>query len=205
VLLSVLTLLAAPAFASAAAPAKTEAKSEAASDWTLDLYHSRVGFVVKHLGVTNVRGEFKEFATPVLKGDAQGKISALEATASAKSVSTGIDKRDEHLRGDDFFNAEKFPTEKLVLKSLKWDGDKFTADVEVTLRDKTKIVKFEGEKSPVTRVDLGQGPTIRVGYSASGKINRKEFGLNWSKVIESVNVVADEVKLELELELFKKA
>jgi len=92
-----------------------------------------------------------------------------------------------------------------VLKSIKWAGDKFTAEVEVTLRDKSKLVKFEGEKSPLTRVDLGQGPTIRVGYSASGKINRKDFGLSWNKVIETVNVVADEVKLEIELELFKKA
>jgi len=199
--LSVLTLLVIPTFAFAAAPAKTEV----AGDWTLDPYHSRVGFVVKHLGVSNVRGEFKEFATPVLKGDAQGKISALEATAATKSVSTGIEKRDDHLRSDDFFNAEKFPTETLVLKSIKWAGDKFTAEVEVTLRDKSKLVKFEGEKSPLTRVDLGQGPTIRVGYSASGKINRKDFGLSWNKVIETVNVVADEVKLEIELELFKKA
>jgi polyisoprenoid-binding protein YceI len=199
VALSSLTLLVTPALAGPApAPASTS------FDWQLDPSHSRVGFVVKHLAVTNVRGEFRDFAAPILKANADGKIDALEAAAQTRSINTGNDKRDEHLRGDDFFNAEKFPQLKLKVKALSWQGDKFTADVDVTIRDKTKLVKFEGEKSPVSRVNFGAGPQTQVGYSASAKISRKEFGINGSKAIEAVPVVSDDVKLELEIEMSRK-
>ncbi len=191
-----------PRFSEAAAPA---APAPAAVDWTLDNSHSSIGFVVKHLAVSNVRGEFKEFSVQKLKADpASGKITALEASAATKSIDTRQEKRDNHLRSDDFFNAEKFPNLTLKLKSVTWNGDKFTADVDLTIRDKTKTVKLTGEKSSATRVNFGDGPQLRVGYQASTTINRKEFGLAWAKVIEAVPVVADDVKIELEIEMFRK-
>lgn len=198
--LSILTLLVMPVVANAG-----PAPAAKGVDWELDTAHSRVGFSVKHLAVTNVRGEFKEFAAPVLKADATtGALEAFEATVTTKTIDTNNDKRDEHLRSDDFFNAEKFPQMKIKLKSIKWSGDKFTAECDVTIRDKTKTVAFEGEKSAISKVNFGNGPQMRVGYSVSGKVNRKEFGLMWAKAIEAVPVVSDDVKLDIEIEMFKK-
>ena len=170
-------------------------------EWTLDPSHSEIAFTARHLGFAKVRGKFKTFTAKVQADAKTGKITALEAEADAKSVDTGIEKRDQHLRSDDFFNAEKFPKLKLALKSIQWKGKKFTATVALTIRDVTKDVKFQGELLGVETVNFGQGPQPRAAYEATAKINRKEFGLKFAGVAEGVSLVADDVELHLAVEI----
>ena len=171
------------------------------SEWTLDPSHSQIGFTARHLGFAKVRGEFKTFTAKVQADAKTGKITALEAEADAKTVDTGIEKRDNHLRSDDFFNAEKYPKLKLLLKNIQWKGKKFTATIALTMRDVTKDVKFAGELLGVETVNFGQGPQLRAAYEATDKINRKEFGLKFAGVAEGVSLVADEVEIELAAEI----
>jgi polyisoprenoid-binding protein YceI len=130
-----------------------------------------------------------------------GKISALDAAVETASVDTGIEKRDTHLKSDDFFAAEKFPQMRLKLKSIKWSGNKFTAKVDLTIRDVTKEVPFKGELLGVHMVNFGQGPQDRAGYEATSTISRKEFGLKYSAITEGLSVVGDEVTLDLDTEI----
>jgi polyisoprenoid-binding protein YceI len=170
--------------------------------WTLDPAHSRIGFTARHLGFAKVKGEFKKFSAPVLEADAKtGKVTKLEAEVETTSIATGVDKRDAHLRADDFFAADKFPKAKLVLKTVKWAGKKFNAVAALTVRDVTKDVKLTGELLGMQTVNFGQGPQLRAGYEATGKINRKDFGLKFNGLAEGVSVVGDDVELNLELEL----
>lgn len=182
----------------------THALAAESVEWALDPGHSHVGFTARHLGFAKVRGEFTSFSGKVMADPKTGKITALEAEADAKSVDTGIDKRDDHLRSDDFFAADKHPKMKLVLKSIKWKGDKFTANVALTIRDITKDVKFQGELLGVETVNFGQGPQVRAAYEASTTINRKNFGLNFAGLAEGLAIVGDDVDLTLEVSLRKK-
>lgn len=191
-----------PAGASAAAaPTAAANPNDKSVEWSLDPAHSTIGFVTKHLGFTKVNGHFKKFAGVVRADPKTAKITSLEATAETASIDTGIEKRDAHLRSDDFFNAEKYPQLKLVTKSIKWNGNKFTAQVDLTIRDVTKTVPFKGELLGVHNVNFGQGLTTRAGYEASATISRKEFGLKWNMVTEGLSVVADAIEIELAAEI----
>lgn len=172
--------------------------------WVIDPGHSHVGFTARHLGFAKVRGEFQKFSANVTADAKTGKITALEAQAETASVDTGNPKRDEDLRSDEFFNAQKFPTLKLVLKTIKWSGKKFTATVALTIRDITKDVKFQGELLGVQTVNFGRGPQQRAGYEAHATINRKDFGLRFAGVAEGIAIVSDDVELELEVEMSAK-
>lgn len=169
--------------------------------WTIDANHSHIGFTARHLGFAKVRGEFKKFDAKVKADAKSGKITALEATVDANSVSTDNEKRDNHLRGDDFFAASKFGTMKLVLKSISWNGNAFTATVALTIRNTTKDVVFKGELLGVQTVNFGQGAHRRAAYEATAKINRKEFGLSFSGLAEGTAIVSDDVEITLEAEL----
>jgi polyisoprenoid-binding protein YceI len=197
----------APVAAQAAPPAAaTAAKPPAPAkpgpvDWTLDAGHSRVAFVARHLGFSKVEGQFKKFAATVKADSKTGKITALEATADTASVDTGIEKRDSHLKSDDFFNAAQFPQLKLVVKKITWAGNKFTATADLTIRDITKPVTLKGEFLGSHTVNFGQGPTQRAGYEATTKISRKEFGLKYSAITEGIAIVGDEIELKLQAEI----
>jgi polyisoprenoid-binding protein YceI len=169
--------------------------------WKIDKNHTHVGFTARHLGFTKVHGEFKEFSAKVEADQKSAKITKLEAEADTKSVNTDVEKRDNHLRSNDFFNAEKYPKLKLVMKSIQWSGNKFTATCALTLRDVTKDVKFEGELVGVQTINFGQGPQQRAAYEAHGTINRKDFGLNFSGLAEGVAIVSDNVDIEFETEI----
>lgn len=194
---------AAPAAAKPAAAAVTPAANpnDKSVEWTLDASHSQIGFVARHLGFSKATGHFKKFAAVVRADPKTGKISTLEATAETASIDTGIEKRDAHLRSDDFLNAEKFPQLKIAMKSIKWNGTKFTAQADLTIRDVTKTVPFKGELLGVHNVNFGQGLTTRAGYEATATISRKEFGLKWNMVTEGLSVVADPIQIELAAEI----
>lgn len=179
----------------------TSQASAQATTWNLDAAHSRVAFTARHLGFAKVHGQFRKFAATIQADAKTGKITALDATAETASVDTGIEKRDKHLRTDDFFNAEKYPQLKLKLKSIKWNGNKFTAKVDLTMRDVTKEVTFTGEHFGTHTVDFGEGKHLRAGYEATATINRRDFGLKFNAVSEGLSVVGDEITIELALEM----
>ena len=168
--------------------------------WTLDKNHSHIGFTARHLGFAKVRGEFKKFDTTVTADKKTAKITALEATVDANSVSTDNEKRDNHLRGDDFFAASKYGTIKLLLKSISWNGNAFTAVVALTIRNTTKDVVFKGELLGVQTVNFGQGAHRRAAYEATATINRKNFGLSFNGLAEGTALVSDDVEINLEAE-----
>lgn len=196
---------------SAAAPAAPMAKPAAAAatstgadksvEWTYDPAHSHIGFIARHLGFSKVEGQFKKSAATIKADPKTAKITALEATAEAASIDTGIEKRDTHLKAEDFFAADKYPQLKLVLKSIKFTGNKFTANADLTIRDVTKTVPFKGELLGVHPANFGQGQHLRAGYEATATINRKDFGLSWSMVTEGIAVVADNIQLDLGIEM----
>jgi polyisoprenoid-binding protein YceI len=185
----------------AAAAAAPKPADKGSVDWVLDAGHSQIGFTARHLGFSKASGMFKKFTASIKADPKTAKISTLEATAETASIDTGIEKRDAHLRSDDFLNAEKFPQLKLVTKSIKWNGNKFTAKSDLTIRDITKEVSFSGELLGVHLVNFGQGPQLRAAYEATTTISRKEFGLKWNTITEGLSVVADPVKIDLAIEM----
>jgi polyisoprenoid-binding protein YceI len=177
----------------------TPAFAQSAS-WAMDPGHSEIGFTARHLAFAKVRGKFKTFSAQIEADEKTGKITKLSAEADTKSVDTGIEKRDEHLRSDDFFNAAKFPKLKLELKSIKWKGNKFSAVVALTIRDVTKDVKFEGELLGIQTVNFGQGAHQRAAYEATATIKRQDFGLKFAAVTEGISIVGDEVEIHFQVE-----
>ena len=179
-------------------------KAAKPAPWNVDKAHSSVGFVVKHLGLSNVRGSFGEFDAKIMADPVTGKVTDVEATVQVKSVNTGIQKRDDHLKGDDFFSVEKFPIMKFKTKTVKVEGDHVVATADITLRDVTKTVTFTGEYLGTQKVNFGDGNQLRAGYSLKGEINRKDFGLLFAGVAEGVSVVSDKVIIELEMQISRK-
>lgn len=179
------------------------AEESSSVPWTLDKNHSHVGFSVRHLGISKVRGEFTDFSGTFMADPETGKLTHVDATVQVDSVDTGIEGRDNHLKAEDFFAADKFPQMRLVTKKIQWRGsDTFVATVDLTIRDQTHPVRFTGEFLGSHMVAFGNGPKHRrAGYSASARIDRKKFGLMFNSLAEGVSVVGDRVQIELEVEL----
>lgn len=172
-------------------------------EWKLDGSHSEVGFSVRHLGISKVKGEFTDF-TAELRGDAEsGNLSYVKGVVKTASVDTGNEGRDDHLQQDDFFNAGKYPDMVLEATRIRWVGDRFYATATLTIRDQTHDVTVKGEKLGVRTVDFGRGPARRAGYSAEFKIDRQKFGLRFNRLAEGVSVVGNEVTVELEIEAIR--
>ena len=170
-----------------------------AAEWNLDTSHSSVAFEVRHMAISKVKGSFGEFAGTVSGEPGKPETFSVEATVQLASVDTGNGKRDDHLRSADFFDAEKFPTMTFKSTGVKMDGDEGTLTGELTLHGVTKPVEFELEYAGM--VDDPWGNT-RMGFSAETTIDRREFGLTWSKALETGGLVVDnDVEIELEVEL----
>lgn len=177
--------------------------SASAETWEFDPGHSRVGFAVRHLMVSNVRGHFKKWAGTIELDDKDPTKSKVEVSIDVDSISTDDDKRDAHLKSPDFFDSAKFP--KMTFKSTKITKDAKGYKVlgDLTIKDKTKPVTLVVE-GPSKAVKDPWGNT-KSGASVTGTINRKEFGLVWNMPLEGGGIaVGDDVKLEIETELLKK-
>ncbi|CAA6814014.1 MAG: Unknown protein [uncultured Sulfurovum sp.] len=174
-----------------------------ASQYMLDNAHSNVGFSVKHLMITNVNGKFKTYDANI-DFDEQTKVfNTFKATVQTKSVDTGIEKRDEHLRSEDFFLSDKYPTMTFVMKSYKMDDDKDEGKMigELTIRGITKVVTFDVEDIATVKDLKGKE---RVGFSLEGKINRLDYDLKWNKVLEFGGVtVGENVKIAIDVAAIK--
>ncbi len=171
--------------------------------WTVDPAHSSVGFSVRHMMISNVKGAFDKLTASVDGSPADPSTAKISATIEIASVDTRDAKRDEHLRSADFFDAAKYPqmtftstkVEKVSATTAKVTGD-------LTLRGVTKPVVLDVEYTQPVKNPWGM--TV-VGASATGKINRKDFGVSWSNNLDGGGVVVgDEVKIQLDLEFVKK-
>ncbi|RXJ98293.1 polyisoprenoid-binding protein [Arcobacter sp. CECT 8989] len=173
-----------------------------ATPHTLDKGHSDVGFSVKHLMITNVKGNFTDYDGKIDFDHDTKTFNALEAKIKATSIDTGIVKRDNHLRSDDFFAAEKYPEITFKMKSYKKDGDEGVMVGDLTMRGITKEVELEVEDIATVKDFDGNN---RVGFTLEGKVNRMDFGLKWNKALEFGGVaVSETVKLIVEVQAVEK-
>ncbi len=177
--------------------------SAEASEWSIDAVHSSIGFTVKHMMVSTVRGSFGAYESKVSFDPAKPASFSATLSIDAASINTGVEKRDNHLRNADFFEAEKYP--KITFKSKKLEAlgnAHYRVTGDLTIRDVTKEVVLEGEGfAAMYKTPWGKTVTA---VSAKGMINREDFGLKYNAVLESGGVmVSKEVVIELELELTK--
>ena len=165
-----------------------------AGTYNVDASHSNVGFKVKHLMISNVTGKFDKFSGSFEFDEKTNMLKNLKGEAEVNSINTENEKRDGHLKSADFFDAANFP--KVTFTLDKIDDDK--AYGKLTMRGVTKSVELDYANNGTVTDPWGNK---RVGLELSGKINRKDFGLNWNKTLEAGGVVVGEtVKIEIEVE-----
>jgi polyisoprenoid-binding protein YceI len=186
----------------AVALALPSAALAAPTNWSIDPSHSSTGFAVKHLVVSTVRGQFTKTGGTLRLDDADLARSSVEATIDAASIDTREPKRDEHLRSPDFFDTAKYPT--ITFKSTKVaraGKGQLRVTGDLTLHGVTKPVTLDVAASAEVKGMFGE---TRRGFSGTVKINRKDFGLTWGKVLEAGPVVGDEVTITLDIEAVKE-
>jgi polyisoprenoid-binding protein YceI len=177
----------------------------AITTWNVDSTHSVVEFKVKHMMISNLKGQFTGVTGTLSLHEGDVTQSSVEAAIEIGSIHTRDESRDAHLKGEDFFDAEKFPT--MQLKSthiaLKSDGE-LVVTGDLTIKGVTRSVQFAVEGPSVATKDPW-GHT-RIGVEATTKINRKDFGLTWNAALEAGGVmVGEEISITLDLEFVKQA
>ena len=173
-----------------------------ASMYKLDNSHTTVGFSVKHLMITNVKGEFKDFGAEIDFDFATKSFNTFKSTVKTASVDTGIEKRDNHLKSEDFFLSDKFPEMTFVMKSYKANGDEGEMVGDLTIRGITKVVTLEVEDLATIKDFDGNN---RVGFTLKGKINRMDYDLKWNKALELGGVaVSEDVKIIVDIQAVEK-
>ena len=174
------------------------------TQWQVDPAHSAAHFSVRHLMISNVRGEFTKLSGSALIDPADPAKSSVEITIEAASVNTREPQRDEHLRSADFFDVAKYPALTFRSKRVEALGaENFKLTGDLTIHGVTKEVTFSVE-GPTAAIKDPWG-NIRAGVTASAKINRKDFGLVWNALTEAGGVVVgEEVKITIEAELIKQ-
>jgi polyisoprenoid-binding protein YceI len=173
-----------------------------ASSWTIDPAHTSSQFSVRHLVISTVRGQFGKTTGTLRLDEKNLSKSAVEATIDVSSIDTRVADRDTHLKSPDFFDAAKYPT--MTFKSTKVakaGAGKLKVTGDLTLKGTTKPVVLDVSYTPAAIT--GMHGESRRGFSATTKINRKDFGLNWSKVVEAGPVVGDEVTIVVDAEAIK--
>lgn len=167
--------------------------ARAESTFTADPTHGEAGFAISHLVISKVKGHFgKHDATLVLDDD--GKLVSAEATMDVESIDTANTKRDDHLRSADFFDAKQFPA--ITFKSKSVTDSEIVGDF--TIRDVTKEISLPYELKGPVKDPWGN---TKLGFAASIVINRKDYGLTWSKTLETGGlVVGDEVEISVDME-----
>jgi polyisoprenoid-binding protein YceI len=176
----------------------------AQTNWSVDKSHSKVGFSVSHLVITDVDGFFKEYDAKVTTSGDDFSTTNIDFTVNTSSIFTDNDGRDKHLRSDDFFNAEKFPQMVFKGKSMKKvSGNKYKLVGDLTIRDVTKQVELDVKYNGMVKDPRGN---IKAGFKVTGEINRFDYNLKWNTAIETgALVVGREVELVIDLQLVKKS
>lgn len=173
--------------------------------WTIDPAHSEIGFKVKHLMITNVRGTFKEFDASIYTTDEDFMSAEIDFWLNPASVDTRDEKRNAHLKSADFFDVENFPEITFVADSYQnvdKDGS-YELWGNLTVKGITKQIKLDVEFGGVTKDPWGNH---KAAFTINGKINRKDWGLNWNVALEAGGVlVAEDVYISCEVQLVKES
>ncbi|WP_264520908.1 YceI family protein [Flavobacterium sp. N1994] len=175
----------------------------ATSLWVLDPTHSEIGFKIKHLMITNVSGKFNSVEATIENEDDTFETSKIRFSAETLSIDTNNEERDGHLKGGDFFDVAEYPTLTFVATNiiqLKEGGYTITGDL--TIKGHTKSITLAAEYSPPI---LDPWMQLKAGLSVTGKINRKDFGLEWNTTLEAGGMlVGEEVSLIAEMQFIKQ-
>jgi len=171
--------------------------------WTMDKAHTKVGFSITHMVITSVEGFFKDYDAKITTKDDDFSTAGIDFTINTNSIFTDNEKRDNHLRSDDFFNAEKYP--QLIFKSKlikKVGEDKYKLVGDFTIRDVTKEIELDVKLNGIIKDGFGN---TRAGFKITGEVNRFDYNLKWSKTIETGGLIAGkEVELIINLEILRK-
>jgi polyisoprenoid-binding protein YceI len=173
-----------------------------AGSWTIDPLHSEVGFSVRHMMVSKVRGKFAKFSGELVTAE-NPLASSVTAEIDLSSIDTGAEQRDGHLRSPDFFDTDNHPVMTYRSTGIRAKGDGYVLDGELTLKGITRQVPLHLEIN-------GFGPDpyggTRAGFTATAEINRQDFGVNWNAAMETGGVVvSDKVNIHLEIEAVLQA
>lgn len=172
--------------------------------WNIDPSHSTIGFAVKHLMISTVRGRFADFSGTITVNEAEPAKSTVSVTIQAGSIDTRAEQRDAHLRSPDFFDAEQHPTLTFVSKRVEGNpAGSFKVIGDLTIRGVTHEVALDA-----TFDGTGKDPwgNERRAFSAQAKINREQFGLTWNQALEAGGLlVSPDVKIEVESQFVKAA
>lgn len=170
--------------------------------WKIDPSHSEVQFKVKHLVISTVTGSFGSYDGEIRAEGDDFENAKATFSADIDSITTNNDDRDQHLKSDDFFNAESFPQLSFESKKVKKNGDgEYKVTGDLTIRDVTKEVDLDVVHGGTVGDPYGN---TKAGFEVTGEINRKDFGLTWDAVTEAGNVVVgDKIKLQLNLQFIE--
>jgi len=173
-----------------------------ATTWIIDKAHSEIEFKIKHLMISTVTGNFRSFDLSVeTVGEDFTSASKVQFNLDAASVETKNEQRDNHLKSADFFDAEKYP--KILFESDAYQHHEGQISGQLTIKGITKPCTFDVDFGGIAVDPYGQ---TKAGFTISGKINRKDFGLTWDAVTEAGTiVVSNEIRLNAEIQLIKQA
>ncbi len=174
------------------------------NNWNLDLAHSNLGFSVRHMVVSKVRGRFAKYSGAIHLDDDDLTRSVADVTIDAASIDTGVEQRDNHLRSADFFDVERFPELRFQTKRIEALGEeRYRVVGDLTIRDATREVALDVEYGGRGKDPWGNE---RVGFVARGSLDRKDFGLGWNQVLEAGGVlVGDRVEIDIDIEAVRAA
>jgi polyisoprenoid-binding protein YceI len=172
------------------------------SNWNIDASHSTVGFTIRHLVISKVRGRFTQFSGVVtLADDGSLEGGSVKAEVKIDSIDTAEPKRDGHLKSADFFDAEKFPTMSFESSKVVAKGSSFELHGKLTIKGHAKDVVFHGESEGNAKDPWGNQ---RAAFTAKASISRGDFGLTWNQALEAGGVlVGDKVEIELDVQAVK--
>lgn len=175
----------------------------ATTKWVIDPTHSEIGFKVKHMMFTNVSGKFSSFDAAIETDGDDFENAKITFTGAVDSINTGNADRDGHLRSADFFDAAQFPEIKFTATSVaKKSESDYVLQGDLTLHGVSKPITLEAQYSGQMKDPWGN---TKAGFTLEGKINRKEWGLNWNSALETGGVlVGEEVRLAIELQFIKQ-
>lgn len=175
--------------------------TSAKTKWVVDPTHSSIGFSVKHMMMTTVRGEFEKFTIEAETPEEDFMRAAISFSAETASLNTRNEGRDNHLRSADFFDAENFPTVTFAptkFEVVDNDGS-YEMYGDLTMHGITKNIKLDVEFGGVMKDPWGNA---KAGFTINGKINRKEWGLNWNAALEGGGIlVSEDVRINCEIQL----
>ena len=177
--------------------------SSFAQNWKLDPSHSRIHFTAQYLVIADAEGDFKSFDGTFISSKEDWSDLKIDMTVQANSLTTDNESRDKHLKSDDFFNVEKYPSISFKSKSIKRiDKNKFILTGDLTIRDITKTVEVPLVYGGTVKDPWGN---IKAGFKANGKINRKEFNLKYNNAAATGEaIVSDDVEFKIDAVLIKQ-